>query len=283
MQMIEKGNIHWQGRQFMGTPRLINRNNIASGQITEAANQANRLSEILRLTVARGTCYFLDPTRALRIFLTVSEAHTAAAAGAQTFTPTSRVARVPDVSGGVTWPVNGGPAGGATGTNSDGAFQQVFRDLNGVSAVVGAVNDDEDAGADTIAYTAALDGAHTVFYVTSNPGQLVISIEDPRGLARLSYPIFEGDTRVLAKMNQFIDHSANVASFPDVDGSQLPIPEDFDIVFYLKAAFTVGWNAPFTSNNNFAVTDIPAYSVPYNQMPAGTKEYVRGRIMTLAR
>jgi hypothetical protein len=202
-----------------------------SGQTAQLANTINQLTEIYRLTVSRGHVAKIDPTRPFICYLPTQEQLTAAGVhgAAEVFPATLAVARVLDAAGGYT----------------DGAYQDYALMSSGArDHPITAVNDHVDAGADTITGTSHGAAAHMVSYVPFEAGELVIRVESPRGLGAQAYPIFQKNTKELHAMNQW---RFNALDCP------FPIPPDYMLAFYLKAAWIHCWN----TNTTLLPVDLP--------------------------
>jgi len=107
------------------------------------------------------------------------------------------------------------PDGGYT----DGDFQEVVLKADGTKRTISAVAD---------------------HVVPAEDGELVVKVEAPRGQGTLAYPILTRNTKSLHIMNQHRD-----LRLP----STFPLPPDFAIVFYLKAAWQVAWDNGATSGS----------------------------------
>jgi len=204
-------------------PVLVTRR-FPSGQYTESTNTANILSEIYRVWVPRGYVWMIDPERPVNIFLATQETKTAPgdhSAVALTY-PIARVLQ---------------PDGGYT----DGDFQEVVLKADGTKRTISAVADHVDSwDSPTITCSDETAADHVYSYVPAEDGELVVKVEAPRGQGTLAYPILTRNTKSLHIMNQHRD-----LRLP----STFPLPPDFAIVFYLKAAWQVAWDNGATSGS----------------------------------
>ena len=135
----------------------------------------------------------------------------------------------------------------------------------------------DDPTTNEIAISGATAAAHRVLYVTWASGKLVVRIEEPKGLAINSYPIFERDVKQFFTKNQ--------ARFSSLS-CPFPILQDFSIVFYLNAAWTVVWDTGATSgatNLPFAIIDLPVKVGSMADLGATARKDVARAMSSMAR
>jgi len=189
----------------------------------------------------RGYVVKIDPTRPFLFYLTFVEDVTPGGAGEQVLTVTYSPARVLNAVGGYT----------------DGHYQGVFLKADGTVRTITAVSDHVDApDTKTITISDATAAAHRVAYVPWEYAQAVIKVEAPKGLGKIAYPIFEGNTRILHALNQY---RFNRLECP------FPIPPDFAIVVYLDAAWLQYFVSGTTANSvslDFNRLQIPVIQAP---------------------
>lgn len=241
-------------------PAVIRRREPA-GHYTESTNTASQLTEIYRVWVPRGEYWWLDPAAAFLAYLAYGETITPGGTGAQTLTTGYCPARV----------IN--PAGGHT----DGKYQAVHLSADNTKRTITAVDDHiDDPTTLEIAISGATAAAHRVCYVPWASGRLVVRIEEPKGLAVNSYPVFERDVK------QF--HTMNQSRFSSL-ACPFPILEDFSIVFYLNAPWVAVWTTGATGATNlpFALIDIPVKIGKMADLGANSRKEVSRVMASMAR
>jgi hypothetical protein len=224
----------------MAQPTIISRRSPV-GQYTEKDNVASILSEIYRIWVPRGVVYKIDPTRPFLFYLTFTEEITPGGSAEQVLTCTYSPARVLNAAGG----------------HSDGHYQGVYLTADGTKRTITAVSDHVDApGTKTITISDASAAAHQVCYVPWVAARVVIKVLAPRGLGDLSYPIFEGNTKILHALNQY---RFNRLECP------FPLPPDFAIVVSIDAA----WAQKFVSGTTLGSVNLAfnKLQIPIIQAP----------------
>jgi len=216
----------------MAQPTILTRR-LPVNQYTEKDNVASVLSEIYRMWVPRGQVLKIDPSRPFLCYLTFTEEITPGGVSEQVLTCTYSPARVLDAAGGY----------------SDGHYQGVYLTADGTKRTITAVSDHVDApGTKTITISDASAAAHQVCYVPWAAGRIIVTVQAPRGIGDLSYPIFEGNTKILHAMNQY---RFNRLECP------FPIPPDFAIVVSIDAT----WAQKFISG-----TTLGSISLDFNKL-----------------
>lgn len=235
-----------------------------TGQWAESTNQANVLSEIYRITVPREEVWALDPTRPFVFIPLARRAWTPAGIGTQTYTSAATV--------GLAQLINAADGDCAYGLpNREAIYLDSADTLRTITAHA-------PGPTGTITISDASAEAHTVFAPASTDGYIEIRIEDPRGLGKVSYSIAAYNTRPAIIFNMWRGTTAMGLSAPFM------LPEDFDIVFYLKAAWTIGWGTPLNNaipaQNNL---HLPVKILARSSFDAGLEARIREQMVTLAR
>jgi len=224
----------------MAQPRILTRR-LPANQYTEKDNVASILSEIYRVWAPRGYVLKIDPTRPFLCYLTFCEDVTPGGAGEQVLTCTYSPARVLN----------------AAGSYSDGHYQGVYLKADGTKRTITAVSDHvDDPTTKTITISDATAAAHRVCYVPWELGRIVIKVLAPRGIGDLSYPIFEGNTKILHGLNQY---RFNRLECP------FPIPPDFAVVVYIDTAWAQKFISGATAGSislDFNKLQIPVIEAP---------------------
>lgn len=188
-----------------------------TGQYTETANHADVLDEVYRVWTPRGYVWTIDPDRPFLIDLATVETVTFDGSHSSTPLAANQIARILNAAGGYT----------------DGQNVEVFLAADGTKRTVSAVGDNID-GTDPGEVTCSDDTAadHQVAYIPFEDGKLIILAEAPTGMGVKSIVLAEYNTTQLFTMNQW---RFNRLSCP------IALPEDFAIVFKLKASWLVAY------------------------------------------
>jgi len=234
-----------------------------TGQWTESTNQSGVLSEIYRITVPRGEVWMIDPNRPF-IFIPLLKYSTTITATATSVDLTGQ--------GGLIQLIDAADSNLTYGSPN---FEAIYRNADDTQVTITS----HDVTADTLGFAAlGADTACTIFAPPDENGLLEIGIEDPRGLGKLRYPIAQLNTRIYLQWNLWKRTTGFGLSCP------FPIPEDFDIVFYLDANWTIGWGTPYA--NNIAVKNnllLPIKVLPRARYDAALERRVRNMMLKLSR